>query len=136
MLCDNAPLTVQQSGHNIVSPKFPAALSFLNLLETHFFLESIYFFSYGFENLEHLSQFKCCAKRVSNCFYCFNGITVNQLKSMTLAMSNRLNLIYARCYSSLSTKLVGCPIRPKSRPLCIQQSGAALWCKTLRKGIE
>ena len=77
-----------------------------------FFLESIYFFSYGFENLEHLSQFKCCAKRVSNCFYCFNGITVNQLKSMTLAMSNRLNLIYARCYSSLRTKLVGCPIRP------------------------
>ena len=33
MLCDNAPLTVQQFGHNIVSPKFPAALSFLNLLE-------------------------------------------------------------------------------------------------------
>ena len=34
MLCDNAPLTVQQLGHNNVSPKFPAALSFINLLET------------------------------------------------------------------------------------------------------
>ena len=33
MLCDNAPLTAQQVGHNFVSPKFPAALSFLNLLE-------------------------------------------------------------------------------------------------------
>ena len=54
MLCDNAPLTVQQSGHNIVSPKFPAALSFLNMLETHFFFGEYVFFSYGFENLEHL----------------------------------------------------------------------------------
>ena len=33
MLCDDASLTDQQFGHNIVSPKFPAALSFLNLLE-------------------------------------------------------------------------------------------------------
>ena len=33
MLCDNAPLTVQQFGHNIVSPEFPAALFFINLLE-------------------------------------------------------------------------------------------------------
>ena len=38
MLCDNAPLTVQQFGHNIESPKFPAVLSFLNLHEapSHF----------------------------------------------------------------------------------------------------
>ena len=34
MLCDNVPLTVQQFGHNIMLPKFPAALSFLNLLES------------------------------------------------------------------------------------------------------
>ena len=33
MLCDNARLTVQQYGHNNVSPKFLAALFFLNLLE-------------------------------------------------------------------------------------------------------
>ena len=33
MLCDNASLTVQQFGHDIVSPKFPATFSFLNLLE-------------------------------------------------------------------------------------------------------
>ena len=33
MLCNNASLTVQQFGLDIVSPKFPAALSFLNLLE-------------------------------------------------------------------------------------------------------
>ena len=33
MLCGNSPLTVHQFGHNIVSAKIPAALSFLNLLE-------------------------------------------------------------------------------------------------------
>ena len=33
MLCDNAPLTVQQFGHDIVSPEFPTTLPFLNLLE-------------------------------------------------------------------------------------------------------
>ena len=33
MLCDNAPLTVQQLGHDIVSSEFPATLSFFNLLE-------------------------------------------------------------------------------------------------------
>ena len=32
-ICSNAPLRVQQFGHNIVSPKFPASLPFLNLLE-------------------------------------------------------------------------------------------------------
>ena len=30
---ENASLTVQQFGHNIVSPKFPTALYFFNLLE-------------------------------------------------------------------------------------------------------
>ena len=34
MLCDNVPLTVQQFGHNIMLPKFPAALSFFDLLES------------------------------------------------------------------------------------------------------
>ena len=45
MLCGNVPLTVQQFGHNVVSPKFPAALAFLNLLEAPFlFGESLTFF--------------------------------------------------------------------------------------------
>ena len=53
MLCDNAPLTVQQFGHNIVSPKFPATLSFLKLLEApSFFGEYFSFFSYDFRNIE------------------------------------------------------------------------------------
>ena len=54
MFCDNAPLTVQEFGFNIVSSKFPAALSFLNLLGLFPFLESIHFFSYDFKNIEHL----------------------------------------------------------------------------------
>ena len=54
MLCDNAPLTVQQFGHNIVSPKFPAALSFLNLLEAPPLFEEYLIFPYDFENTEHL----------------------------------------------------------------------------------
>ena len=45
MLCDNAPLTVQQVELNIVSPMFPAALSFLNLLEApSLFEEYLIFF--------------------------------------------------------------------------------------------
>ena len=54
MLCDNAPVTVQQSGHNIVSPKFPAALSFLNLLEAPPLFGEYLIFPYDFENTEHL----------------------------------------------------------------------------------
>ena len=43
------------------------------------FLESICFFSYDFKNtaFDYFSQFKCCIKRASNYFYCFNGITIN-----------------------------------------------------------
>ena len=52
MLCDNTPLTVQQFGHNIVSPKFDAALSFLNLLEASIW-RVFYCFSYDFKNIEH-----------------------------------------------------------------------------------
>ena len=45
MLCDDPPLTVQQVEHNIVLPKFPAALSFLNLLEApSLFEEYLIFF--------------------------------------------------------------------------------------------
>ena len=55
MLCGNAPLVVQQFGHSIVLPKFPAALSFLNLLEPpSLFGEYLVFFFYDFKNIEHL----------------------------------------------------------------------------------
>ena len=40
-------------------------------------LESIWFFSYHFKNILYFSQVRCCVKRVSNYFYCFNGITVS-----------------------------------------------------------
>ena len=53
MLCDNAPLTVQQFGHNIMPSKFPAALSFFNLLEAPS-LFGQYFFFYDFKNIEYL----------------------------------------------------------------------------------
>ena len=53
ILCDNAPLIVQQFGHSIVLPKFPAALSFFNLLEaSSLFGEYLIFFL--FKNIEHL----------------------------------------------------------------------------------
>ena len=54
MLCDNAPLTVQQLGHNIVSPKFPAALSFLNLLEDPSLFGEYLIFLHDFKNTEYL----------------------------------------------------------------------------------
>ena len=81
MLCDDAPLAIQQFGHNIVSPKFPAALSFLNLLEApSLFGEYLIFFLMILKTqraFDYFSQFKCCVKRASNYFYCFNGITVS-----------------------------------------------------------
>ena len=54
MLCDNAPLTVHQFGYNIVSPKFPAALTFLSLLEDPSLFGEYLIFSYDFKNIEHL----------------------------------------------------------------------------------
>ena len=55
MVCDYAPLTVQQFRHNSVSPKFPAALFFLNMLESpSLFEEYLIFFSYDFLKKEHL----------------------------------------------------------------------------------
>ena len=53
VLCDDATLTVQQFEHNIVPPKFRAALSFLNLLEAPSLFGN-YLFSYDFKNIEHL----------------------------------------------------------------------------------
>ena len=54
MLCDNAPLTVQQFGHNIVSPKFPAVFSFLNLFEAPSLFGKNLIFSCDFKNIEYL----------------------------------------------------------------------------------
>ena len=69
------------------------------------FLESILFFSYDFKNIEYLiTLVKCLVRRASNYFYCFNGITVNLNEQRNRGnMSDGHNLIYARCYSSLST---------------------------------
>ena len=53
MLCDNASLTVQQFGHNIVSPKFSATLSFLYLLEAPYLFGEHFFFPMIFKT-EHL----------------------------------------------------------------------------------
>ena len=72
MFCDYAPLTVQQFRHNFVSPKFPAALFFLNLLETpSLFGEYLIFFLMILKTqraFDYFSQFKCCVKRASNYF--------------------------------------------------------------------
>ena len=54
MLCNDASLTDQQFGHNIVSQKFPAALSFLNLQETLSLFGQHFIFSYDFKSIENL----------------------------------------------------------------------------------
>ena len=54
MLCDNDPLTVQKFGQNIMPSKFPAALSFLNLLEAPSLFGEHFFFFYDFKNIENL----------------------------------------------------------------------------------
>ena len=113
------------------------------------FLESI-FFSYDFKNrvFDYFSQFKCCVKRVSNYFCCFNGITVNLTKE-----SNHGNM-WKWTKSRLCTLLVqsyhqpcwNAPSGPKLDLLCVQQSGAALFfenyvklyfdAKHLEKGLN
>ena len=80
MLCDNTPLTVQQFGHNIVSPKFDAALSFLNLLEASIWRVFFFFFFYDFKNIEHLMTLvnsNVALIESLSLIFCFNGITVN-----------------------------------------------------------
>ena len=67
-----------------------------------------YFFPYDFKNIyrafDYFTQFKCCVKRASNYFCCINDITVNLTEEHDRDnLWNGLNLVYARCYSSLST---------------------------------
>ena len=98
LLCNNVPLTVQRFEHNALSPEFPGALSTLNLLESYCLLR---------EYLKCI-QLKSRVRSASHYFYCFNGF-----KSVTMVMCQMgmlLDLIYTRCYSSLSTNHVGCPI--------------------------
>ena len=66
MICDDAFLTVQQFGNNIVLPRFPATFSFLKVLEVpSLFGEYLIFKTRAFD---YFSQFKCCVKRASNFF--------------------------------------------------------------------
>ena len=71
MLCNNAPLTVQQFNHNALSPEFPGAVSTLNLLEA----------SGLFREYLKCIQLKICVKSASHYFYCFNGF-----KSVAMVM--------------------------------------------------
>ena len=48
MICDDAFLTVQQFGNNIVLPRFPATLSFLKVLEVPSLFGEYLIFSYDF----------------------------------------------------------------------------------------
>ena len=103
MLCNNVPLTVQRFEHSSLSQEFHGAVSSLNLLEG----------SWLFRDYLKFIQFKSCLKSSSHYFYCFNGSTDNLLKSVTIVMRQMgmwLNLVYMCCYSSLSTKHVGCLI--------------------------
>ena len=54
MLCDNAPLTVQQFVHNIVSPNFLLHWLSLTCWKLLPLWRVFYFFSYDFKNREHL----------------------------------------------------------------------------------
>ena len=80
MICDNAPLTVHQFGHYIMSPKFPAALPFHNLPEALSLLGEYFIFSYDFKNIQHLIGLvnsSPASREPLIILCCFNGITVN-----------------------------------------------------------
>ena len=75
------------------------------------FLESILLFSYDFKNIEHLITLvnsNAASKEPLIIFCYFNGITVNLTEERDHGnISNGLNLVYARCYSNLSTNHAG-----------------------------
>ena len=48
-------------------------------------------------------------------------------------MSNELNLVYARFYSSPRTNMLDAPSSPNLDLMCAQQSGTALFCKNNAK---
>ena len=54
MFYDDAPLTVQQFGHNMCHQRFLLHGLSLTCWKIRPFLESIWFFSYDFKNIEHL----------------------------------------------------------------------------------
>ena len=68
-------------------------------------------------------------------FCCLNSISVNVTEERDRGnMSNGLNLVYARCYSSLNTKYVEMPSSGLNLYLlCVQQSGAAPFCENYAK---
>ena len=107
MLCGNVPLTVQQFGHSILSPNFPAALSFLNLLKAPFLFGEYFIFFPMILKTEYLITLvnsNAASREPLIIFCCFNGISVNLTEEHDHGnMSNGLNLVYACCYSSLST---------------------------------
>ena len=78
----------------------------------------------------YFSHFKCCVKRASNYFYCFNGITVNYLTSATLAIC-QLDLIsfFHAATPVLAPTMFDAPSGPNLDHLCIQQSGTAPFCE-------
>ena len=67
MLRNNVPLTVQWFEHNALSPKFPGAVPFLNLLDA----------SCLFRECLKFIHFKNCVKSASHYLCCFNGFTDN-----------------------------------------------------------
>ena len=134
MLCDDAPLTIQQFGHNIVSPKFPAALSFLNLLQAPSLFGEYLIFSHDIKEIQHLITLvnsNAASRELAIIFIAYHRQLTEEPDRSN--MSNGLNLVYARCYSSLSTKHVGCPSDPNLDLFWVQQSSAAPICDNYRK---
>ena len=54
MVFNNVPLTVQRFEHNVLSPEFPDAVFFLNLLEAPSLLRRYFFFFYDFQSIGYL----------------------------------------------------------------------------------
>ena len=113
MLYNDAPVTGQRFGHNVLPPEFPCAVFFFNLLKTSFvFREYLIFLSNIINHrvFDKFIQWKCWIKSASHYFYCFNSIT------NSWRVRSRHCIKWARdtiscCFSSPSTNhVVGCYI--------------------------
>ena len=94
----------------LLLPKFPAALSFLNLLEAPSLFGEYFIFFPMILKTEHLITSVNSNASSREPLICLNGITVNLTEERDRgSTSNGISLVYARCYSSLSTNHVGMP---------------------------
>ena len=120
-----------------MSPKFPAALRFLNLLEaTSLFGEYLTFFSYGFKNIEHLSTLINSNTASREPLITFIALMVSPSTNWRAwpwqCHMDSISFMHAAT-PVLAASMLDASSGPNLDLLCVQQSGAAPFCENYAK---